>query len=119
MGRCRSCCPTIPTTRACGGRARSVSPLCLQVREPTQRRDAWHEEVFAALQYVERFDAVYPASRRLLRDGKHAATFFLQSHQWVAFVCEIQEVAVVDPFLLQELHRRHRPCTQKYEVESA
>ena len=82
----------------------SVFQLC----KPFQRRQARHEEVLAAAKHVESFDAMDAASHRLLRNAERCA-FFLQPDNWITFITGADEIAVIDPLLLQEFDRGHSP----------
>src|SRR5262249_38886326 len=65
------------------------------------------EQVLAALENVEGLDAVETAPDRLLRN-RESRPFFLTSDDRIALVTEPNEIAVVDPLLLQKFDRGHR-----------
>ena len=77
----------------------SVHPL--KFASQFNAADARHEKVLAAAKHVERFDAVDAASDRLLRNGERRA-FLLPPDDRVTLVADTDEIAVVDPLLLQE-----------------
>jgi hypothetical protein len=85
---------------------------------PFQGRQRGHEEVLAAAQYVERLDVVDSAPDRILRDRERRAVL-LQPDVRIAFVAQVHEVAVVDPLLLQELHRGHGLGAEEDEIAAA
>ena len=78
-----------------------------EIRQPFQRRQAWHEEILAAAQHVERLDAVDAAPDRCSGNCKRRA-FLLQAHDRIAFLANPREIAVVDPLPLQEFQSGHR-----------
>ena len=62
---------------------------------------ARHEKVLAAAKHVERLDAVDASPDRLLRNGE-SRLFLLPPDDRVALIVGADEIAVVDPLLLQE-----------------
>src|SRR5262245_27468161 len=93
-------------------------PLFMQLRQPFQPRQARHEEVFAAAEYVEGLDAADESSDRISRNGK-GRPLWLQADDWVTFSAETHKIAVVDPLLLQEFDSGHRLGTDEQEVGAA
>src|SRR6476619_5113064 len=71
------------------------------LREPIQRTYARHEEILTTAKHVEGLDAADEPSDRFFGNGEGRA-FFLQADDRVTFVTDANEVAVVNPFLLQE-----------------
>src|SRR5882672_2236517 len=89
-----------------------------QVREPVQCRYARHEEVLSAAKHVERFDAADTASYRLLRN-REGRPFFLAPDDRVTLAVGPNEIAVVDPLLLQKFDRGHRLGADEQEDGAA
>src|SRR5262245_10808471 len=96
----------------------SLASLSAQVRKPLQRRDARQEKVLAALEHVERLDAVDAPPDRLLRYSERRA-LLLPPDDRIALVAGADEIAVVDPLLLQELDRGHRLGADELEDGAA
>src|SRR5262245_30192370 len=94
-----------------------MPPSSAQVGEPLQGREARQEEVLAAAQYVERFDAVHAAPHRLLRDGEGRSRL-LPPDDRVALASRADEIALVDPLLLQELDGGHCLGADEQEVRA-
>src|SRR6185437_12354317 len=88
------------------------------VCKPFQRRQARHEEVLAPAKHIEGLDAMEAASHRLLRNGERCS-LFLQPDNGIALVTGVDEIAIVDPFLLQEFDSSHRPGADEQEDCSA
>src|ERR1044071_9809123 len=61
---------------------------------------------------------MYAAPDRLLRNRKNRA-FFLAPDDRITFVAEANEIALVDPLLLQEFDRRHRVRADEEEDGAA
>src|SRR5882672_11872089 len=80
----------------------SIAQAC----DPVQSAQARHEEVLAAAKHIEGFDAMEAPPDRLLRNRKGRA-FFLEPDDRIALAAYADEIAVVDPLLLQELHGGH------------
>src|SRR5262249_21479518 len=91
---------------------------CAQVRKPLQSAEAWHEEILAAAKHVERFDPVNASSDRLLRD-RESRPFLLPPDDRITLAADPDEVAIVDPLLLQELYGGHRPGADEQENGAA
>mgnify|MGYP001507267784 CR=1 FL=1 len=72
--------------------------------DPAQGAQRRHEQVFAAPQAIEGGDAVQSAPHRRLRQ-REAAGRFVQADDGIALGTKVDEVAAVDPLLLQELDR--------------
>src|SRR5215471_1634404 len=89
-----------------------------QVCDPAQGTDARHEEILAAAQHVERLDAVNASSHRLLRNGENRP-FLLPPDDRITLVADPDEIAVIDPLLLQKLHRGHRLGADEQEDGAA
>src|SRR5215471_16421867 len=86
--------------------------------QPSQGGQARHEEVLAPSKHVERFDAVNATSDRLVRN-RERRPFLLEPYDRVALMAGPDEIAVVDPFLLQEFDGRHRLGADEQEVGAA
>src|ERR1700726_1354260 len=93
-------------------------PLALEISQPFQRREAWHEEIFAAAQHIERLDVVDAAPDRLCGNRERPA-FLLKAHNRIPFLANTREVSVVDPLSLQEFQSCHRLGAEKQEMEPA
>src|SRR5262245_60303108 len=83
-----------------------VKAVSFQVGQPLQCTHARHEKVLTALEHVESLDAVDASSDGLLRNRESRA-FLLPPDDRVALVANADEVAVIDPLLLQEFDRGH------------
>ena len=59
--------------------------LLLQTSEPIQCTYARHEEVLAAAQHIERFNAAHKSPDRVFGNGE-GRFFFLQPNDWIALV---------------------------------
>src|SRR5271166_5652573 len=87
-----------------------------EIRQPFQRRQAWHEEILAAAQHVEPLHAVNTAPDRLSGNRKRCA-FLLKSDYRVSVPAQTHEVTVVDPLPLQEFQSRHCLGADEQEME--
>src|SRR5262245_20233596 len=96
----------------------SLESALFQFCEPLQCTHARHEQVFAALDHVEGLDAMNASPDRLLRNGERRA-FLLPPDDRVALVADPDEIAVVDPLLLQEFDRGHRLGADELEDGAA
>src|SRR5262245_32114925 len=74
--------------------------------DPFQGRETRHEEVLAALEHVERLDAVKTTPHRFLRNRERPPVL-LPPNDRVTLVAGADEIAVVDPLLLEEFDRGH------------
>src|SRR5262245_12537528 len=93
--------------------------MCLrESSDPTQCRQRGHEEVLAPAKHVEGLDAVDATPYRRLRNGERRVVW-LQADDRVALVAGPDEIAVVDPLLLQEFNGGHRLGTDEQEMRSA
>ena len=99
-------------------RPSGASQSSSQLADPFQGGQARHEEVLAAAKHVECFDAVDATSHRFPRNGE-SRIVVLQSDDRVALVADPDEIAVVDPLLLQEFDRGHRLGADEQEVGAA
>src|SRR6185295_14533412 len=89
-----------------------------QVCEPLQGTHARHEKVLAALQHVEGLDAMNASPDRCLRN-REGRPFLLPPDDRVALVAHADEIAVVDPLLLQKFDRGHRLGADEFEDGAA
>src|SRR5262245_4878181 len=89
-----------------------------QFCEPLQCTHARHEQVLAALEHVEGLDAMNASSDGLL-GNRERRPFLLAPDDRVALVADPDEIAVVDPLLLQKLDRGHRLGTDELEDGAA
>ena len=80
----------------------SALPAC--VGDPAEGGEGGHEHVFAAAEAVERGHAVDALADGAVGDGE-PTRFLVESDDGVAFGTEVDEVAAVDPLLLEELDR--------------
>src|SRR5262249_13480256 len=96
------------------------SALLLLARDPLQGRQARHEEIFAAAEHVERLDSVDAAPHGVPWDSECRLFLLpLQPDDGVALTADRDEVAFVDPLLLQEFHGGHRLGADEQEVDAA
>src|SRR5678810_419231 len=92
--------------------------MSFQVCQPLQCAHARHEKVLAALEHVEGFDATNASSDRLLWN-REGASWLLPPDDRVALVTNADEIAVVDPLLLQKFDRGHRLGADEQEDGAA
>src|SRR6516162_6599430 len=86
--------------------------------DPIERRQRRHEEVLASDENVECLDPVDSMSDGGPGDGEGRA-LWLQPDVRVSLLAEGHEVAIVDPFALEELQGGHGLCADEDEVEAA
>src|ERR1700730_5965943 len=93
-------------------------PLALEICQPFQRREAWHEEILPATQHIERLDVVNAAPDRLCGNRERRA-FLLKADNRIPFLANSREISVVNPLPLQELQSGHRLGAEKQEMQPA